>query len=185
MNILMTLAEGFADSSFARLFTEMPAVTAVLFIVGIIFCAIEMFIPGFGFFGISGVIMIVAGIIVRLVCGGDAMMFLYMVLIAFVLFFIMFFVVSKAITKGKLGKTSIFNIGTAVPEDKTEGTADFSDCLNQVGKAQTMLRPVGKVRFGDVTYDAVARDGFIDADTEVVCVQVEGQRIVVVKNENQ
>lgn len=181
MSVLTFLAESFADSSFARLFTEMNPVAIVLFVLGIIFCAIEMFIPGFGFFGISGSIMIVAGIIVRLVCGGDAMMFLYMVLIAFVLFFLMFFVLSRAITKGRLGKTTIFNIGTAVPEDKTEGTKDFSKYLNAQGAATTVLRPVGKAKFGDDVVDVVARDGFIAADEEIVCVEVEGQRVVVVK----
>ena len=181
MNIFAFLAEGFADSSFVRLFTEMSPIAIVLFVLGIIFCAIEMFVPGFGFFGISGVIMVVAGIIVRLLYNGDAMMFLYMVLIAFALFFLMFFVLSRAINKGKLGKTSIFNDGTAVPVDKTEGTKDFSQYLNESGSAVTALHPVGNVKFGLDVVDVVARDGFIDEGAEVVCVQVEGQRVVVVK----
>lgn len=181
MNLLMVLAESFAESSFARLFTEMSPLAIVLFVLGIIFCAIEMFVPGFGFFGISGVIMIVAGIIVRLIGGGDAMMFLYMIIISFVLFFLMFFVISRAITKGRLGKTTIFNIGTAVPEDKTEGTKDFSQYLNQEGSSETVLRPVGKARFGDAVVDVVARDGFIAEGEQIVCVEVEGQRVVVVK----
>ncbi len=181
MNILMMLAEDAAQSSFVRLFTEMPALAIVLFIVGLIFCAIEMFLPGFGFFGISGVVLIVAGIVVRLIYDGDAMMFLYMVVIALVLFFLMFFVISRAINKGKLGKTSIFNVGTAVPEDKTEGTKDFSKYINQVGTTETMLHPVGKARFGNDVVDVVARDGCIEANVTVECVQVEGQRVVVVK----
>ena len=181
MNML-TLLASFADSSFARLFTEMSPVAIVLFVLGIIFCAIEMFVPGFGFFGISGVIMVVAGIIVRLLYDGDAMMFLYMVLIFCALFFLMFYVLSRAITKGRLGRTTIFNIGTAVPEDKTEGTKDFSQYLGQAGTCQTALHPVGKALFGTDVVDVVARDGFVDEGAAIVCVQVEGQRVVVVKN---
>lgn len=181
MNILSILAEGFADSSFARLFTEMTPIAIVLFVLGIIFCAIEMFVPGFGFFGITGCILVVAGIIVRSIDGGDAMMFLYMSVIALVMFFLMFFVISRAITKGRLGKTTIFNIGTAVSEGKTEGTKDFSEYLEQEGTAITMLRPVGKAKFGSEVLDVVARDGFIEDGATVVCVQVEGQRVVVIK----
>ena len=180
MNTLALLAS-FADSSFARLFTEMTPIAIVLFVLGIIFCAIEMFVPGFGFFGISGVIMVVAGIIVRLIFDGDAMMFLYMVLISLVLFFLMFFVLSRAITKGRLGKTTIFNIGTAVSEGKTEGTKDFSDYLNQEGVTETTLHPVGKAKFADAIVDVVARDGFIDEGAPILCVEVEGQRVVVIK----
>ncbi len=181
MNILTILAESFADSSFARLFTEMNAVTIVLFVLGIIFCAIEMCMPGFGFFGIAGSIMIVAGIIVRLACGGDAMMLLYMILIAIVLFAVMFFVASKLITKSRLSKTPLFSAKSAVSEDKTEGTKDFSEYLDKVGVAETLLRPVGKANFDGEVLDVVARDGFIEQGTAVVCVQVEGQRVVVVK----
>ena len=181
MNILAFLAEGFADSSFARLFTEMSPVAIVLFVVGIIFCAIEMFVPGFGFFGISGIVLVVAGIIVRLVFGGDAMMFLYMVLIFFALFFLMFFVLSRAITKGRLGKTTLFNPDPAVPEGKTEGTKDFSQYLNQEGTTDTALHPVGKAKFGNDVVDVVARNGFIGEGEAIVCVEVEGQRVVVVK----
>ena len=180
MNILTFLAS-FADTSFARLFTEMTPIAIVLFVLGIIFSAIEMFVPGFGFFGISGVCMVVAGIVVRLVSGGDAMMFVYMVLISLVLFFIMFFVISHAITKGRLSKSKIFNIGTAVPEDKTEGTKDFSMYLNQEGTSTTALHPVGKAKFGNAVVDVVAQEGFVEEGVEIICVEVEGQRVVVVR----
>lgn len=98
----------------------------VLFIVGFIFCAIEVFVPGFGFFGISGTIMVVAGIVIRLLQDGDAMMLLYMITISLLFFFLLFFVFSRLVTKGKLSKTALFNVGTAVSEEKTEGTKDFT-----------------------------------------------------------
>jgi len=181
MNILTTLlAESFADSSFARLFTEMNAWTIVLFVLGIIFCAVEMCVPGFGFFGITGSIMIVAGIIVRMICGGDLYMLLYMILIALVLFVLMFFVVSRMIRKGRLGKTAIFNVGTAVPEDITEGTRDYTALLGKVGVATTVLRPSGKMKIDDEIVDVVARDGFIESGANVTVTSVEGQRVVVV-----
>ena len=182
MNVLTILAEGFADSSFARLFTEMNAATIVLFVLGIIFCIVEMCIPGFGVFGILGSLMVVAGIVVRVVCGGDLMMLLYMIIIALVLFCLFFFVFSKLITKSRLAKTPIFSVDPAVAEDRTEGTQDFSSLVGKVGTTQTPLRPVGKATFDSQVVDVVARDGFIAQNAEVTCVQVEGSRVVVIEN---
>lgn len=185
MNVLTILCESFADSSFARLFTEMNAATIVLFVLGIIFCVVEMCTPGFGVFGILGTLMIVAGIVVRIVCGGDLMMLLYMIIIALVLFTLFFFVFSKLITKSRLAKTPIFSVDPAVSEDRTEGTADFSELLGKTGEAQTMLRPVGKAKFDDQIIDVVARDGFIQDGAQVECVQVEGGRVVVIEKNNK
>lgn len=179
MNFLGILAD--AGDSFVRLFTEMNAITAILFILGIIFCAIEMVTPGMGFFGISGIVMVVAGIVLRLIFGGDAMMFLYMILIALVLFVVMFVVASRSITKGKLSKTALFSVKPAVSEEKTQGTQDFSEFLDKTATATTPLRPVGKADFDGVVLDVVARDGFIEQGAAVVCVQIEGQRVVVVR----
>lgn len=179
MNILSTLLFDAAGDSFVKLFTEMNAWTIVLFVLGIIFCAIEACVPGFGFFGITGTIMIVAGIIVRMIFGGDLYMLLYMILIALVLFGILFFVASLLIRKGKLGKTAIFNVGTAVPEDKTEGTRDYSGLLGKSGVVTTLLRPTGKAEIEGEIVDVVARDGYIDAGTNVTVIGVEGQRVIV------
>lgn len=183
MNVLTALLlEGFADSSFARLFTEMNALTIILFVLGLIFCAIEMFIPGFGFFGISGTVMIVAGIVVRMISDGDVYMLLYMILIALVLFILMFWLLSRLITKSRLSKTALFNVQSAVPEGATEGTRNYTSLVGQVGVAQTPLRPVGKAMFDGETVDVVARDGFIAGGTFVVVLSVEGQRVVVIES---
>lgn len=180
MNVLTALLfEGIADSSFVRLFTEMNAWTIVLFVLGIIFCAIEMCVPGFGFFGISGIAMIVAGIVVRMVCGGDLAMLLYMVLIAMVLLVLMLVVFSRLITKGRLGKTAVFNVGTAVPEDKTEGTKHYDHLLGANGKVVSDLRPVGKADFNGEMVEVVAQNGFIEAGADVTVINCEGGKVVV------
>ncbi|MGN1040585.1 MAG: NfeD family protein [Candidatus Fimimonas sp.] len=179
MNVLAILAD--AGNSFVRLFTEMNAITAILFILGIVFCAIEMITPGMGFFGISGIVMVIAGIVVRLIYGGDALMFVYMIVIALVLFVVMFLVASRVITKGKLSKTALFSVKPTVSEQKTEGTKDYSEFLHKTAVTTTALRPIGKASFDGVVLDVVARDGFVEQGETVVCVQIEGQRVVVVK----
>ena len=181
MDLLTTLLLDSAGDSFVRLFTEMNGWTIVLFVLGIIFCAIEACIPGFGFFGIAGTIMIVAGIVVRMIFGGDLYMLLYMILIALVLFSVLFVVASLLIRKGKLGKTAIFNVGTAVPEDITEGTRDYSCLVGKSGVVTTLLRPTGKANIDGDVVDVVARDGYIEVGAQVTVISVEGQRIVVIE----
>ena len=182
MTILTSLLASAAGESFVRLFTEMNSWTIALFILGIIFCLIEMFVPGFGFFGISGIVMIVAGIIVRMVCGGDLYMLLYMILIALVLFVLAFWVFSRAITKGRLSKTALFHVDPAVPTGATEGTKDFAYLVGKRGIAATPLRPVGRATFDGETVDVVARDGFIDENATLTVLETEGSRVVVIEN---
>ena len=181
MNILTMLLETTAGDSFVRLFTEMNAWTIAVFVLGIIFCAIEMFVPGFGFFGISGTVLVVAGIVLRMIFGGDLLMLLYMVLIALVLFILMFWVFSRLITKSRLKKSALFSVDSAVPTGVTEGTLDFSNLIGEVGVAVTTLHPIGRANFSGGTFDVVARDGYIAKDANVLVTYVEGQRVVVIE----
>ncbi|MCM1043248.1 MAG: hypothetical protein NC350_03445 [Corallococcus sp.] len=169
-----------AWESFVQLFTEMTPVVAALFILGIIFCVIEIFVPGFGVFGILGTVMIVAAIVIRMLTGGDAWMLLYMVLISLVVFILCFVVMSTAVRKGKLGKTALFDVGTAVPVGKTDGTKDYSDLVGKVAVTCNFLRPVGQAKFKDGSVvDVVAHAGFIEEGTKVKVVSVEGQKVTV------
>ena len=182
MNVISTLLlEGFADSSFARLFTEMNGWTIAIFALGIIFCAIEMILPDFGFFGISGIVLFVTGIVLRMIFDGDALMLLYMVLIGLVLFVFMFWIMSRLITKGRLSKTALFSVKSAVPTGTTEGTRDYTYLVGKQGVAATLLHPVGRANFEGETVDVVARDSYIPLGATVVVTKVEGQRVVVVE----
>ena len=158
----------------------MNAWTIVLFVLGIIFCAIEMFVPGFGFFGISGTVMIVAGIVVRMIFGGDLYMLLYMILIALVLFVLSFWVFSRIITKGRLSKTALFHVDSAVPTGNTEGTRDFAYLVGKTGVAVTPLRPIGRAKIEGEIIDVIARDGFIAENAKLTVLHTEGARVVVI-----
>ncbi len=168
-------------SDFITLFSEMTPLVIILFVLGIIFCVIELFTPGFGIFGISGIVLLVLAVVLRMVNGGTTAMFLYMLLISGTFIGVLFWLVIHSVKKGKLGKTAIFSVGTAVPEGKTEGTNDFSALLNQSGVAVTALHPIGRAKFGDAVVDVVARDGFIDEGKTVTVVETEGQRVLVIE----
>ncbi|MEG2014587.1 MAG: NfeD family protein [Clostridia bacterium] len=167
--------------SFIKLFTEMPVVAYVLFGVGAVLCIIEIFIPGFGVFGGVGITLVLVGIIMRMLSGGDAWMLLYMILICAALFCLGFFVLSKVATKGRLSKSGIFSVPDSLPTGHTEGTKDFSFLLGQVGVSQTTLRPIGVGKFQDTIVDVVCKGEMIVAGEQIKVIYVEGQRIEVVK----
>ena len=181
MSMLMNLLGSAAGDSFVRLFTEMNSWTIALFVLGIIFCLIEMCTPGFGYFGISGIVLIVIGIIVRMISGGDLYMLVYMILIALVLFMLAFWVFSRAITKGRLSKTALFHVESAVPTGSTDGTKDYKHLMGKCGIAVTPLHPVGRAQFGEEILDVIARDGMIAANSKVAVVETEGSRVLVIE----
>ena len=45
---------------FVEIFTQMSWIVAALLFLGLVFIVVEVFLPGFGFFGITGALAIVA-----------------------------------------------------------------------------------------------------------------------------
>lgn len=169
-----------AWQSFLQLFAEMSPWVYALFILGTIFCVIEIASPGFGVFGILGLIMLALAIVLRMLAGGNAWMLLFMVLISGAIIAVAFVFVSRSIKNGKLSKTEIFKVGTAVSTGVTEGTKDFSSLVGATATTVNALRPVGQARFEDgQIVDVIAQNGFVDADVVVKVILVEGQRVVV------
>lgn len=187
-NLLMQFFWGYQLSmgdSFVRLFTEMTPIVIVLFILGILFCFVELFVPGFGVFGIAGIALLIVAIVMRMVAGGDIYMFVYMFIISIIIIGIMFAIVTRSAKKGFLSKTKIFDVGTSVPTGITEGTRDFTPLLGVHGTALTFLRPVGRADFGGQTEDVISLDEIIEAGEEIVVVKIEGQKIMVTKSKNK
>lgn len=179
--LLTLLSDAFSDSSFAKLFTEMNPWVIAMFIVGVLFCAIEVILPGFGFFGIGGIVLIAIAILVRMLMGGDALMLLYMVVLSALLFALLFWLLGGIIRRRQNNPKSMFYVQPAVSDGITEGTRDYTSLVGKTGTAQTVLRPIGKAVFDGEPVDVVARDGFVDMGSDVKVVAVEGQTVTVVK----
>ncbi|MBP6977119.1 MAG: nodulation protein NfeD [Lentimicrobiaceae bacterium] len=164
----------------------------LIFIVGVVLLAIELFaIPGFGVLGISGIILIVAGLAFSLVGNvgfhfpGDALKALvsavFMVIIAsFISLVISFYLGRKILTTTVFGHLALDTV-----QEKSEGytSADFMymNMAGKKGKALTILRPAGKVIIGDEVYDATAITGYIEKDEDIEVVKYETSQLFVKK----
>ncbi len=58
-------------------------------------------------------------------------------------------------------------------------TAADEASVGMRGKAASNLRPAGRGRFGDTTYDVVSRGEFIDSGESIIIIRAEGNRYVV------
>jgi membrane-bound serine protease (ClpP class) len=161
---------------------------------------VEIFlIPGFGVFGVAGILLLFGGMIGVFV-GGPANLFpgavrgrndlayaLTTVLISTLTSGILMYFVGK-----HLGGLPVVNrlvlkhrSGDTVGEDEgllaAMAAPDGPVRIGQVGRTLTPLRPAGRVQIDDRIIDVVSEMGFIDTDVAVRVVSVDQFRTVVEK----
>lgn len=165
----------------------------LIFIIGVILLIIEIFaIPGFGVTGITGLVLIVAGLTLALV-GNIGFDFrpvdLSKFVISFFLVIISIFVsiiLSYYITKSVFGQNRLFgSLALQTVEDKAEGyttaNQDYSKMVGKTGIAHSILRPGGKVNIDGVVFDAIAIAGYIEKGDPVEVISYQTTQLVVRK----
>lgn len=150
-------------------------ISALCFIAGFVLVIFEMFHPGFGAPGITGIILLFLGVILT----ADSLLeaVIMIIIILAVLGVALTFVLHSA-TKGRLSKTLV--LSDSLKKDLGFiGTEDLEFFLNKEGTTITILRPAGTADFDGVKLDVVSEGEFISKDTRVKVIKVEGRRIVV------
>jgi membrane-bound serine protease (ClpP class) len=71
--------------------------------------------------------------------------------------------------------------GVEDPTEKpsTEGYESLAYLIGETGRTTTVLRPAGKARFGDLLIDVTADGFFIEPDSLIEVVDVQGSRVIV------
>jgi len=164
----------------------------IIFILGVILIALEIFvIPGFGVAGVSGIILVVAGLTLSMV-GNIGFTFppgvmkpligsFFIVIIAtFLAIVLSFYLSRKILTTPAFGHLALETV-----QDSSEGytSADqhYTEMIGKQGIALTILRPSGKVIIDDEAYDATAITSYIDKDEKIVVVKYETSQLFVRK----
>ncbi|MBE7076271.1 MAG: hypothetical protein E7374_00025 [Clostridiales bacterium] len=167
--------------SFITIFTEMSWIAGLLLAVGLVFIIVEVFVPGFGFFGIAGVTSVVAGIIVR-ICQGlnlEQALTLILLVLGFFFFGAMFMVYSAQY--GILGRTGLFERKTTLPENHSNVPKELRKLIGKSGKAITDLSLAGKAKIKGETYDVISMRSYIEKGSHVKVVEIRDNEIVVRK----
>ncbi len=161
-----------------------------LFIVGVVLLMLEIFvIPGFGVAGVSGILMIVAGLFLSLVGSFDNITFesltqpLYTLAGAFVGLAVILYLMFRYLPDtGAFRKFVLDESETAQKGYRSQ--PDYAELIGANGTALTTLRPAGVVDLDGDRYDVVTGGEFITAGEPVVVVHVEGRKIVVQRFED-
>lgn len=164
----------------------------LVFIIGIVLLAFELFvIPGFGIAGISGIILIVMGLLLSLLNNvvfdfenvktetiAKAMFTVFTGVFAG--FLLMLYVSSRIGSKGLLR-----NVALNTTLDNASGyvgvPVEQMQFVGQNAVAYTVLRPSGKVKIDKQVIDAVSLDGFIDKGEMVKIERYETGQVYVSK----
>lgn len=167
----------------ANTLSTFQIIATILYIIGIIFLIIEVFIPGFGFFGISGISLVVISIIVKICLGDSITSILLSILIAFVIIIALLVWMIISAKKGMLSRSPLISSGTSIPTFYSDD--DLKVYIDKTGETVTTCKPVGKVRIDDEIYDVQSLDGFLEIGTKIKVVNVENNMLQIKKyNEN-
>lgn len=150
-------------------------ISGICLVIGFILVIIEIFHPGFGVPGITGVILLIVGIILTARTLIEAII---MVVIILAILGVLLTLVLRSATKGRLSKTLILN-DSLKKDAGFSSTEDLESFLGREGKALTVLRPAGTADFDGVKLDVVSESEYINKDCRIKVIKVEGRRIVV------
>ena len=155
---------------------NLPLVLCFLFGVGLLVA--EVFMPGFGVAGISGILLELACIVLTyLYHGGLAALGVTIVILAVIGIAISLSL--RSATKGRLSKSPIILNESETNADGYSATKDMDVFLGKEGDTTTVLRPTGMAEFDGVKLNVVSDGEYIAKGTHVRIERVEGARIVV------
>ena len=156
---------------FTAIFTQMGWVPAVLLSVGVVFSIVEVFVPGFGFFGIVGIGSMVAGIIVRIAQGLNVLQSIVLILLVLGFFAIagMFMVFSA-------------QTNTSISQDYDKTEKELRKLIGKSGRAVSKLNLGGKAKIRGKIYDVVSATSLIPAGAHIKVIEIKDNHIIVRKS---
>ena len=147
----------------------------ILFVIGILLLVIELYIPGFGFWGISGIGCIALSVFMTL---GGNMAAITMLSLSFVAAMVAFLVILKFLPSSKVWNKLILKEAETL-QAGFSSSDDYSNYLGREGIVHTLLRPAGIVIIDGLSINVVSEGQYIEPGTTVKVVSIEGNRIVV------
>lgn len=149
--------------------------TAFLYVVGLVLLLVEALMPGFGVAGISGVILVFASIVMISSSFIEAILFLIGTIVVAALLIV-------AMYRLGYGKRFVKSMILSTEQKNEQGyvsSKGYEKYLGMQGRVITPLRSAGTVLIEGDKLDAVSEAEFIDKDTQVEVIRIEGNRIVV------
>jgi len=167
--------------SFLKIFTTMQILPAVFLIAGLILVIIEIFKPGFGFFGVAGSVCLLVAIIVQAAVSRytvlQTVILVVLLLIIIVILFVLMLIMMKL---GWISHKVIVKKEPPAPTDAADGVLDYVSLVGKTGIAATSLRPFGRILIDGKEYNVIAHNGMkFKKDAKLIVVKIKDAKIIV------
>lgn len=153
----------------------MAYIAIILLLIGILFLFIELFIPGFGFFGVTGLLFLIGSAIVTVIYIPYGAIIVIGELI--IIFVIGYLFVEYVRHNGLAGKIVLKD---TLKED-LNNSEYLSAYLGKEGVAQTPLKPCGNVVIEEKSFEAYSEGEYINSGDRIKAVRVFENKLYVKK----
>lgn len=160
------------QDALAFILTNLPLI--ICLIAGVALLVVEVFVPGFGLPGISGIVLLVAGVVLTWTNYGMAAG-LSVSLIALALAGIAVSMSMKSASHGRISRSALI-LKDETPAAESE---ELAALLGQEGVTTSVLSPVGMAEFDGVRLEVLSECAYLGKDVKVVVHRIDGNRIIV------
>lgn len=177
------LNDGSWATDIANLFTNSYYIICLVCLaIGLILCAVECFIPGFGVVGITGLVFCTFSIVFLLIMDGTWRQFLFMFGIGLLVLTLVILIAVRSARFGALSKSPLVQKQTALPEDYSADEKNYQYLVGKIGLTETVCKPIGKANIDGITYSVITNGEYVDKNKNIYVAEVDGSTIVVKEN---
>jgi membrane-bound serine protease (ClpP class) len=148
----------------------------LFFVLGLVLLVLEIFIPGFGIFGILGICSILLSFYYILGAGVVGAQWLAL---SIVIAIAIAAVLVKYLPSNPAWKLFVLKDKQVDKNNKNDENVDYQKYLGKKGIALTVLRPAGRAIIDGVKLDVLTKGEFIEEGSKIVVSKVSGVKIFV------
>lgn len=169
-------------SDIVSLFNGYGAIPMIIILAGVILCIVEVFVPGFGIFGILGGTFTIGGVVARMIMGATLDQFLIMILSVASLVVLAIIIMLISAKVGWIKYSPLIEDKTSISVNYGKDDKQLLKMLGKVTFATTEFKPTGKFEFNGETFEASTYGEFISKGEKIQIVEVKADKVFVKKS---
>lgn len=147
-------------------------------VIGIVLLIVEMFMPGFGIPGLSGIALLIASVYFTWANHG-LLPALAVAAVELIVGAIAVALSLRSASKGRLSKSALVLKGGQTKEQGFIAMEEMDGFVGKTGITHTVLRPAGIAEIAGERLNVVTAGEFVQKGSTVVIKEVEGAKILV------
>ena len=160
----------------ASILLGINTLSLILLLVGLGLLIFEIFTPGYHFPGILGIILVIVAVALTARTLTEAVVLIAVVILILSIAFVL---ALRSASKGRLYRSPLVLKDEQKNAQGYLSVDDMRYLIGKTGVAGSLLRPAGVGEFDGVRLDVVTESEYIQKDTAIEIIAVQGRRIVV------